>query len=116
MVGCVLEWIDELGGMSPIAQANEEKAARIYGLFDAHPEFFRGHALPRVRSQMNITFNLPSSELESEFLAAATEEGLSGLKGHRSVGGVRASTYNAIPLESVEALAQFMEHFVATRG
>ena len=65
---------------------------------------------------MNISFNLPSSELESEFLAAAMEEGLSGLKGHRSVGGIRASTYNAIPMESVEALAQFMEHFLATRG
>ena len=116
MVGCVLEWIDNQGGLGPITQANEAKAARIYGLFDAHPEFFRGHALPRVRSRMNISFNLPSSELESEFLAAAMEEGLSGLKGHRSVGGIRASTYNAIPMESVEALAQFMEHFLATRG
>jgi len=116
MVGCVLEWIDEQGGLGPIVQANEAKAARIYGLFDSHPEFFVGHALPRARSRMNITFNLPSSELEAEFIAAATEAGLTGLKGHRSIGGIRASTYNAISEESVEALAQFMEHFLATRG
>ena len=116
MVGCVLEWIDEQGGLEPIIQANARKAARLYGLFDRHPDFYKGHAAIRARSSMNITFNLPSSELESEFLAAAAEQGLSGLKGHRSVGGIRASTYNAIPEESVEALAQFMEHFLSTRG
>ncbi len=110
VVGLVCEWLEEQGGVAAIAERNEKKAALIYEAIDAS-DFYRGHARPGSRSQMNVTFNLPTPELEAEFVAAAAAEGLDGLKGHRSVGGIRASIYNAFPLEGVERLVDFMHRF-----
>ena len=116
VVGLVLEWLKGLGGLAGVAQRNEAKAALVYGAIDRSGGFYRGHARPDSRSQMNVTFRLPSEELEKAFVKEAQGEGLDGLKGHRSVGGLRASIYNACPMESVEALADFMGAFCRRRG
>ena len=107
----VLKWIEEtVGGMERMEKINEEKAAVLYDYIDSQ-DFYRGTARPDSRSRMNVTFLLPEAELEKEFLSGATEAGLYGLKGHRSVGGLRASIYNATTLESVKALVDYMKHF-----
>ena len=98
------------------AKRNEAKAALLYEAIDGSGGFYRGHAQPQSRSRMNVTFRLPSEELEKAFLKEAQAEGLDGLKGHRSVGGLRASIYNACPAESVRALASFMREFQRRRG
>jgi phosphoserine aminotransferase len=116
VVGLVLKWILGLGGLAAIAKRNEEKAALVYGAIDASGGFYRGHAQRESRSRMNVTFRLPSEELEKAFLKEAQAAGLDGLKGHRSVGGLRASIYNACPTESVGALATFMRDFQGRRG
>ena len=116
VVGLVLQWIAGLGGLSEIAKRNEAKAALLYDAIDGSGGFYRGHAQPAGRSRMNVTFRLPSEELEKAFLKQAQAEGLDGLKGHRSVGGLRASIYNACPPESVRALATFMHEFQRRRG
>ncbi len=116
VVGLVLQWIAGLGGLSEIAKRNEAKAALLYDAIDGSGGFYRGHAQAASRSRMNVTFRLPSPELEQAFLKEAPAEGLDGLKGHRSVGGVRASIYNACPPESVRALATFMREFQRRRG
>ena len=87
------------------------KADLLYDILDETPMFYRGHARVDSRSLMNVTFRLPSEELEARFVAEAAERGLVELKGHRSIGGIRASIYNAMPLEGVEALAAFMREF-----
>jgi hypothetical protein len=92
------------------------KAALLYEAIDGSGGFYRGHAHPASRSRMNVTFRLPSEELEKAFLKEAQAQELDGLKGHRSVGGLRASIYNACPIESVRALAGFMGEFRARRG
>jgi len=115
VVGLVCKWLEEQGGVAAIAERNEKKAALIYEAIDAS-DFYRGHARPESRSRMNVTFNLPTPELEAEFVAAAAAEGLDGLKGHRSVGGIRASIYNAFPLEGVEKLVDFMRRFEREHG
>ena len=89
---------------------NEEKAKLLYDAIDSS-DFYRGHADADARSIMNVTFRLPSEELEKKFAAEATAQGLDGLKGHRSVGGIRASIYNAFPRQGVEALVTFMKEF-----
>ena len=89
---------------------NEEKAKLLYDFIDSQ-DFYKGTARPDSRSRMNVTFLLPDPELEKEFLAGAAEAGLNGLKGHRSVGGFRASIYNAITLEAVKTLVDYMKHF-----
>ena len=94
-----------------MAQRNQEKAALIYDVIDRSEGFYRGHAEKESRSLMNITFRLASEELEKKFLEEAKAEGFVGLNGHRSVGGCRASLYNAVPLESCQALRDFMLHF-----
>jgi phosphoserine aminotransferase len=94
---------------------NEAKARRIYDAIDAS-DFYRGHADPDSRSIMNVTFRLPSEELEKKFTVEAPAEGMDGLKGHRSVGGIRASIYNAFPLYGVEALVSFMREFEKNNG
>ena len=94
---------------------NEAKAQLIYDAIDA-TQFYRGHADMDSRSIMNVTFRLPSEELEKQFAAEATAQGLDGLKGHRSVGGIRASIYNALPLTAVEALVAFMNEFEKKNG
>lgn len=114
VLGKTLEWIIAEGGLGVIQERNEKKAALIYDIFDANPDFYKGAvADAEDRSLMNVTFRLPSEELEAKFIAEAKEQKMYGLKGHRSVGGCRASIYNACPVESVEALARFMEQFMA---
>jgi phosphoserine aminotransferase len=111
-VGLVLKWLKELGGVPAIEKINREKAALLYSAIDA-TDFYRGHAEKESRSLMNISFNLPTPELEAQFIAEAAAVGLDGLKGHRSIGGCRASIYNAFPKEGVEKLVQFMKEFSA---
>lgn len=111
----VLKWLLGKGGLQSIARHNEEKAAILYQAIDS-TEFYRGHAATDSRSLMNVTFRLPSEDLEKQFVAQATKAGLDGLKGHRSVGGIRASIYNAFPREGVESLVSFMKEFERTNG
>ena len=113
----VTRWLrDEVGGLEAMAAINREKAASLYAVLDDDPDFYRGHADPGSRSLMNVTFRLPTAELEAAFLAQAAEQGMVELKGHRSVGGIRASIYNAMPRESVETLAAFMRGFRVQAG
>ena len=116
MVSLVLKWLEDLGGVKQIEQMNKEKAALIYEAIDQSDGFYRGHAEKNSRSLMNVTFRLPSEELENKFVQEATAEGLIGLKGHRSVGGLRASVYNAMSYEGCKTLADFMKDFVAKNG
>lgn len=113
----VTDWLlDQVGGLDNMFERNKEKSLMLYDVIDANPEFYKGHAQPHSRSVMNVTFNLPSDELTKEFLAKAAEHNLTDLKGHRSVGGIRASIYNAMPLSGVEALLDFMQAFVQMKG
>jgi phosphoserine aminotransferase len=112
----VLQWIEEIGGLAAVAARNQAKAAAVYGAIDASGGFYRGHAEPTARSLMNVTFQLLSEELEQQFVAEAAAEGMVGLAGHRSVGGVRASLYNALEVEAASALAAFMEEFMRRNG
>lgn len=111
MLGEVLKWVENQGGLEQIAKNNEEKAALIYNVIDNSNGFYFGHAEEESRSLMNITFRVADEELEKKFLAEAKEAGFVGLNGHRSVGGCRASTYNAVPREACQALADFMVKF-----
>ena len=115
MVEKVLRWIKQGGDLAAMKRRNDEKAALLYDRIDAG-EFYRGHALDGSRSNMNVTFNLPTEALEGQFVAEAKTHGLVALKGHRSVGGIRASIYNACPREGVEALASFMADFESRNG
>jgi phosphoserine aminotransferase len=110
VVGEVFKWIQERGGLAGIAEQNESKARLLYDFID-QSDFFRGTAQPDSRSLMNVCFRAPTEELESKFISEATKRGLDGLKGHRSVGGMRASIYNACPRAAVEALVAFMKEF-----
>jgi phosphoserine aminotransferase len=112
VVGATLKWIIQEGGLNAIQARNEKKAKMIYDVIDAHPDFYKGTVTQKEdRSIMNITFVLPKPELEEKFVTEAKAKKMLGLKGHRSVGGMRASIYNACPVESVELLASFMEDF-----
>jgi phosphoserine aminotransferase len=111
----VLQWLIKQGGLSAIDQRNARKADKLYAEID-RSGFYRGHAQKDSRSRMNVTFRLPSEELEKKFAKEATAAGLDGLKGHRSVGGIRASLYNAFPEEGVDALVAFMKEFERTNG
>ena len=111
----VTRWVDKRGGATVLQQINDEKAARLYTAIDA-TDFYTGAAAPEHRSTMNVTFNLPSQELEKRFASEAAAAGLIGLKGHRSVGGLRASIYNAFPPEGVDALIAFMQDFEKRNG
>src|SRR5699024_7886766 len=113
MLGEVLKWIELQGGIEAVQKNNEEKAAYIYDTIDNSDGFYVGHAEKDSRSLMNITFRLKDEELEKKFLAEAAEKGFVGLNGHRSVGGCRASTYNAVPNEACLALSEFMKEFQA---
>jgi len=108
----VTRWLmNEIGGVTRMAQINRNKAELLYGLLDGSDGFYRGRAEPQDRSLMNVTFNLASPEMEKRFLAEALAAGFSGLSGHRAIGGVRASIYNALTLPAVAKLASFMEDF-----
>lgn len=111
MLGEVLSWMEEKGGLEEIAKQNEEKAKVIYDVIDNSNGFYVGHATKDSRSLMNITFRITDEELEKQFLAEVKEAGFVGLNGHRSVGGCRASTYNAVPFEACKALSDFMIEF-----
>jgi phosphoserine aminotransferase len=106
-----LEHLKNLGGVSEIEKINKKKAKLLYDVIDNSEGFFRGHAKPDSRSLMNVTFNLPTPELEEKCIKEALERDLVGLKGHRSVGGMRASIYNAMPIEGVKALTEFLIEF-----
>ena len=114
MITLVTRWLKDKGIENVFAQ-NVAKAGKLYGAIDA-TDFYRGTAVPEFRSDMNVTWRLPSEELESKFIAEAAEAGLKGLKGHRSVGGIRASIYNAFPPEGVDALVSFMQDFESQNG
>ena len=114
-VGRVMHWLKTVGGVSGMEKINRDKAGLLYEAIDS-TDFYRGHAEKDSRSLMNVTFNLPTPELEARFIAEATTAGLDGLKGHRSVGGCRASIYNAFPREGVEKLVEFMADFVKKNG
>ncbi|MGJ7919419.1 3-phosphoserine/phosphohydroxythreonine transaminase [Neobacillus sp. LXY-4] len=111
LLSLVLEHVDSLGGLSVMEKMNEEKANVLYDVIDGSNGFYKGHATPDSRSTMNVTFTLQSDEATAAFLAQAKELGFIGLAGHRSVGGCRASIYNAVPLEHVQKLAEFMKSF-----
>jgi len=114
-LGLVMKWLLRLGGLQTIAVANERKAGQLYAAID-RTEFYRGTAAKGSRSLMNVTFRLPNEELEKRFVKESTAAGLDGLKGHRSVGGMRASIYNAFPQEGVDTLVSFMEEFARRNG
>lgn len=116
LIGLVCSWLEKQGGVDGISKINAQKAETLYASIDSSDGYYRGHADRDARSKMNVTFRLGSAELEKKFLDAAEKEGLDGLRGHRSVGGVRASIYNAFPLAGVEALVEFMSDFANRNG
>ena len=113
IMGLVYRWLLKNGGLDAMQKVNEEKAKMLYDAIDNSGGYYKGAAAVEDRSLMNVTFNLQSEELEKKIIAEATEKNFSGLKGHRSVGGLRASIYNAFPTKGVEDLVQFMADFKA---
>ncbi|NOY74520.1 MAG: 3-phosphoserine/phosphohydroxythreonine transaminase [Kiritimatiellaeota bacterium] len=113
--GLVLKWLKRMGGLAEMEEINDAKSEALYELIDTS-DFYRSPVFPESRSKMNVVFRLPSEELEAKFVADAKKKGLSGLKGHRSVGGIRASIYNAMPLRGVETLVDFMNDFARENG
>ena len=111
IIKLVMDWIEGKGGLAAIEKINEQKAKAIYDTIDHSNGYYKGTANVKDRSKMNVTFRLPSEELEEKFINDAKKAGFIGLKGHRSVGGCRASIYNAMGLDGVLALTQFMEKF-----
>lgn len=115
-VQLVLKWLEEtIGGLEKMETLNHKKATTLYDFIDSS-DFYQGTAEPQSRSLMNVTFRLPNEELEKQFVQAALEQGMGGLKGHRSVGGCRASIYNATSLQAVESLVDFMKAFEKQNG
>lgn len=113
----ILRWLrDEVGGLEKMAERNRAKAQLLYNALDEQSDFYRGHAQRESRSLMNVTWRLPTEELEARFVKEAQARDLVDLKGHRSVGGIRASIYNAMPLEGVEKLRDFMLDFHSKNG
>ncbi len=115
MVNLVLEWMEQQGGLSHFASLAQKKSGMLYDEID-RDDFYRGAVQKDSRSMMNVTYRLPSEELEQKFLAEAAKHGLVALKGHRSVGGIRASIYNAMPVDGVETLVEFMQDFRDANG
>ena len=114
-LGLVMKWLIAQGGLAAIATVNERKAGKLYAEID-RTGFYRGTAHKDCRSLMNVTFRLATEDLEKQFIKESTAAGLDGLKGHRSVGGMRASIYNAFPEEGVDALVAFMREFERKQG
>ena len=112
----VLEHVKSIGGLAAVGKENEEKAKLLYGTVDANKDFFRCPVAEDSRSLMNVVFRLPSEDLEKQFVADSLAAGFGGLKGHRSVGGIRVSMYNAMPLKGIEALTAFMKEFAKKHG
>jgi len=116
MVRNVLVWVKEQGGLTAVEKTNRAKGDLLYGLMADNPDFYSCPVAEESRSYMNVVFRLPSEDLEAKFVAEGKAAGMVGLKGHRSVGGCRASIYNAMPLEGVEVLADFMRDFAKSNG
>ncbi len=116
IVGLVLKWAKKVGGLAAIEKTNRTKAEIVYKAIDNSGGFYHGHALPAARSIMNIPFRLPSEELEGAFVKESKASGLVGLKGHRSVGGMRASIYNAMTVAGAQTLSDFMAEFQRKNG
>ncbi|MEO8573417.1 MAG: 3-phosphoserine/phosphohydroxythreonine transaminase [Pyrinomonadaceae bacterium] len=116
LIGLVCDWLKEQSGLTAMQKRNEDKAEILYKFIDSSDGFYEGHAKRNCRSLMNVTFRLPTSDLDDNFCAEAESIGLDGLRGHRSVGGVRASIYNAFPREGVERLVAFMCDFADRNG
>ncbi|MGQ0603488.1 MAG: 3-phosphoserine/phosphohydroxythreonine transaminase, partial [Anaerolineales bacterium] len=116
IVGLVFKWLRGLGGLEAMAQRNTAKAKLVYDTIDGSGGFYRGFVRADSRSKMNLTFGLPDENLDKQFVKEATANGLDGLKGHRAVGGIRASLYNALPHESAAVLADFMREFQRKNG
>ncbi|CAN5322379.1 3-phosphoserine/phosphohydroxythreonine transaminase [soil metagenome] len=114
LIDLVCEWLIEQGGLKTIALKNREKASILYNAIDSSDGFYTGHAETGARSLMNVTFRLTSEKLEEQFCSEAAARGMEDLKGHRSVGGIRASIYNAFPLNGVETLIDFMDDFAGS--
>jgi phosphoserine aminotransferase len=116
MTDLTLKWIKSIGGMPEIERRRDEKAIMLYDMIDKSGGYYSNPVDKNSRSKMNVVWRLKSEELEEKFIKEATKEGLDGLKGHRSVGGCRASIYNAMPVEGVKALVNFMKHFMEKNG
>jgi phosphoserine aminotransferase len=115
LMGLVVKWIRGQGGLAAVGKANEQKAAKLYAEID-RSGFYRGTAQKESRSLMNVTFRLADEDLEKEFVKEAADAGFDGLQGHRAVGGIRASIYNAFPESGIDALTAFMREFERRRG
>ncbi len=115
ILNLTLKWIKKNGGIKAVQKSNEEKAALLYGAIDNSNGFYTGHAQKDSRSLMNVSFNIKDkdAELEAALIKRTTESGMIGLKGHRSIGGLRASIYNAVSMDAVKALVKLMEEFAA---
>ena len=113
IIGLIAKWLIKNGGLDAMYKTNKEKAEMLYKCIDESKGFYKGHALPDSRSLMNVTFRLATEDLEKKLISEATAAGFDGLKGHRSVGGLRASIYNAFPKKGVEELVKFMKDFQA---
>ena len=113
MAGLVFKWLQSLGGLDAVVATSREKARRLYAAIDGSDGFYKNAVDVDCRSNMNIPFTLPTPELDTRFVQQSEAAGFIGLKGHKSVGGIRASLYNAVPLEAVDALLQFMDEFRA---
>ncbi len=116
MLNLTMKWIKKQGGINALQKANEKKAKLLYDAIDNSGGFYVGYAKKDSRSLMNVSFNIKDAKLESEFINLATKSGLIGLKGHRSVGGIRASIYNAMSFEGVQTLVEFMEKFASKKS
>lgn len=115
IMGLAMKWLASIGGLSAIETINERKAGKLYAEID-RTGFYRGHAAKDSRSRMNVTFRLPTEDLEAQFVKEAKAAGMDGLKGHRSVGGLRASIYNAFPEKGIDVLVDFMKEFERKNG
>ncbi len=116
IIGLVAKWLIKNGGLDAMYKTNKEKSEMLYKCIDDSKGFYKGHAVPDSRSLMNVTFRLSSEELEKKLISEASAAGFDGLKGHRSVGGLRASIYNAFPKSGVEELVKFMKEFQSKNG
>lgn len=116
VMDCVLEWLEETGGIDGVEKRNREKSQAIYGVIDAHRDLYLGHAVERARSDMNVTFRLRDDDVTKAFLEEAAQRSFVGVKGYRTVGGVRVSLYNAVPVEAATRFATFMEDFARRNG
>ena len=116
LAGLVFRWLGQQGGLAAMEERNRAKAALLYAAIDGSGGFYRNPVAPRARSWMNVPFTLHDAALDAEFLSGSEDAGLLALKGHRAVGGMRASLYNAMPLEGVQALVAYMQEFARRRG